>query len=121
MKFKVYFRKNLKMTPQKLAAQVSHVVKELGRMQPNSDPQEDVIVVLQASDKKFEEIKVEFADNYNYLQVDLGMTEVPAGTETCFGYIEECSEELTKKEQSFKEAIVQLAGRLDAMIQEVNK
>lgn len=88
MKFKVYFRKNLNMTPQKLAAQVGHVVKELGRMQPNSNPRGDIIVVLQASDKKFEEIKTKFADSYNYLQVDLGMTEVPAGTETCFGYID---------------------------------
>lgn len=121
MKFKVFFRKNLNMTPQKLAAQVAHVVKELGRMQPNSNPREDIIVVLQASDKKFEEIKVEFADNYNYLQVDLGMTEVPAGTETCFGYIEECSKNITKKDQNIKQAIVELAARLDTMIQEVNK
>ena len=88
MKFKVYFRKNLQMTPQKLAAQVAHVVKELGRMQPNSNPREDIIVVLQASDKKFEEIKDAFVNTVNYLQVDLGMTEVPAGTETCFGYID---------------------------------
>ena len=44
MKFKVYFRKNLQMTPQKLAAQVAHVVKEIGRMQPNSNPREDNIV-----------------------------------------------------------------------------
>ena len=89
MKFKVYFRKNLKMTPQKLAAQVSHVVKELGRMKLESNPREDVIVVLQASDKKFEEIKLEFSIQTCYLQVDNGITEVPAGTETCFGYIEE--------------------------------
>ena len=88
MKFKVFFRKNLNMTPQKLAAQVGHVVKELGRMQPDSNPREDIIVVLHASDKKFEEIKVEFSELVNYLQVDLGMTEVPAGTETCFGYID---------------------------------
>lgn len=89
MKFKVYFRKNLKMSPQKLAAQVGHVVKELGRMKPDSNPREDVIVVLQASDKKFEEMKLEFFMQTCYLQIDNGITEVPVGTETCFGYIEE--------------------------------
>lgn len=93
MKFKVYFRKNLKMSPQKLAAQVGHVVKELGRIKPWSAPKDDVIVVLQASDKKFDEIRDYFSaeeqETIHYLQVDSGRTEVPAGTETCFGYIEE--------------------------------
>lgn len=89
MRFKIYFRKNLKMSPQKLAAQVGHVAKELGRREPESFPQEDSIIVLQASDKKFEEMKLEFSTQTCYLQVDTGITEVPAGTETCFGYIEE--------------------------------
>lgn len=77
------------MSPQKLSAQVAHVVKELGRMKPDSNPRDDVIVVLQASDKKFEEMKLEFSTQRCYLQVDSGRTEVPAGTETCFGYIDE--------------------------------
>ena len=90
MKFKIYFRKNLKMSPQKLAAQVGHVTKELGRICRYSDPTTDIIIVLEASDKKFEEVKqlTQASNLVNYLQVDLGLTEVPEGTETCFGYIE---------------------------------
>ena len=45
MKFKIYYNKNLKMSEGKLAAQVSHVSKELGRM-TKSNPREDVIIVL---------------------------------------------------------------------------
>lgn len=92
MIIKIYFRKNLKMSPQKLAAQVGHVAKELGRLAVWTDPKTDVIIVLQASDKKFDEIRDFFSaeeqGTLHYLQVDLGLTEVPAGTETCFGYID---------------------------------
>ena len=91
MRLKIYYRKNLKMSPQKLAAQVGHVAKELGRMYTATIPQEDSIVVLMASDNKFNEAK-QFAkdqDFENWLQIDNGLTEVAAGTETCFGYIEE--------------------------------
>jgi len=79
------------MSPQKLAAQVAHVAKELGRKRPDSIPQEDSIIVLTASDNKFNEIKQSINDSgfVCWLQVDNGLTEVPAGTETCFGYIEE--------------------------------
>lgn len=90
MKLKIYYRKNLKMSPQKIAAQVGHVAKELGRLHPISTPQEDIIIVLTASDNKFNEIK-QFAINNNlvyWLQIDSGFTEVPKGTETCFGYID---------------------------------
>ena len=91
MRFKIYFRKNLKMSPQKLAAQVAHVAKELGRKRPDSIPQEDSIIVLTASDHRFDEIKqsISGSEFVCWLQVDNGLTEVPAGTETCFGYIEE--------------------------------
>lgn len=91
MRFKIYFRKNLKMSPQKIAAQVAHVAKELGRKRPDSIPQEDSIIVLTASDNKFNEIKQSISDSniVYWLQIDNGLTEVPAGTETCFGYIEE--------------------------------
>ena len=79
------------MSPQKLAAQVAHVAKELGRKRPDSIPQEDSIIVLTASDNKFNEIKQSISDSgfVCWLQVDNGLTEVPTGTETCFGYIEE--------------------------------
>ena len=46
MRLKIYYRKNLKMSPQKLAAQVGHVAKELSRMYTTTIPQEDSIVVL---------------------------------------------------------------------------
>jgi len=79
------------MSPQKLAAQVAHVAKELGRKRPDSIPQEDSIIVLTASDNMFNEIKqsISASNLVCWLQVDNGLTEVPTGTETCFGYIEE--------------------------------
>ena len=78
------------MSPEKLAAQVGHVCKELGRMCPNSVPVEDTIVVLNASAKKFDEM-LEHMKYYqhNYVQIDNGITEVPAGTKTVLGWIED--------------------------------
>lgn len=92
MKIKCYYRRNLKMSPEKLSAQVGHVCKELGRMVPSSE-ESDVIIVLKASDAKFELYKQECAEGLHgecwYLQKDLGFTEVDAGTETVIGWIEE--------------------------------
>ena len=81
MKVKVIYRKNLKLTPAKLAAQVAHAVLGL-----NIDDPLCSIIVLQASDKKFfEQIKKEKC----YVQVDAGLTEVEAGTETVAAWIED--------------------------------
>jgi len=89
MKIKVYYRKNLKMTDGKLAAQVGHVCKELGRMMP-SDPENDVIIVLGVSDAKYKELSLQYQTTsyWWYQQVDNGMTEVIKGTPTAFGYVE---------------------------------
>ena len=51
MKIKAIYRRNLKMTEGKVAAQVAHAVKNLGLT-----PTDCSIVVLQVSDKKFEEL-----------------------------------------------------------------
>ena len=89
MKFKIYYNKNLKMSDGKLAAQVGHVMKELGRM-TQSVPQEDVIVVLGLSATKFNEMLDKLKDyKYSYCQIDNGLTEVPVGTKTVCGFVEE--------------------------------
>ena len=89
MKFKIYYNKNLKMSEGKLAAQVAHVSKELGRM-AESNPREDVIVVLGLSATKFKETLDKLGDyKYSWYQSDNGLTEVPAGTITTCGFVEE--------------------------------
>lgn len=90
MKIKIYYRKSLKLSEGKLAAQVGHVCKELGRILP-SKPKEDVIIVLGVSDTKYKELSLQYQteDLFWYEQVDNGMTEIAANTVTCFGYIEE--------------------------------
>lgn len=85
MKIKVLYRKNLKMTPGKLAAQTGHAV--LG-LQPVDNY--TAIVVLEASDKKFFE-KVEELKGTNtkhHIVTDAGRTEVEPGTNTCLAFIE---------------------------------
>lgn len=89
MKIKVYYRKSLKMTEGKIASQVGHVCKELGRMLPSYAP-DDVIIVLGVSDTKYKELCLQYQKNTIcwYEQVDAGNTEVIKGTPTAFGYIE---------------------------------
>lgn len=80
LNIKVYYRRNLKMTSGKLAAQVAHCVSRIA-LRHKIEPYK--IVVLEASDKKFEELKSIAA----HVQVDLGFTEVEAGTETVLGIL----------------------------------
>lgn len=76
------------MSDGKLAAQVGHVMKELGRM-TQSVPQEDVVVVLGLSATKFNEMLDKLNTyKYSYCQTDNGLTEVPAGTKTVLGFVE---------------------------------
>lgn len=70
MRIKAIYRKNLKMSEGKLAAQVAHAVKNLGETPIDCD-----IIVLGVSDKKFWELS---AANPGYIKVDKGLTEVDA-------------------------------------------
>ena len=92
MKIRCLYRKNLNLSDQKLAAQTGHVVGNLLRLTDLEIDRDTVIVVLKASDKKFEEKRQELKQSYPpvvyYLQVDLGLTEIPEGTETVIGWIE---------------------------------
>ena len=95
MKICIYYRKNLKLSPQKLASSSAHVANQLGYMLADCGeynyPQDATIVVLMASDNKFNEIKEEIEsceDILSHLHVDKGLTEVDPETEITFGYVE---------------------------------
>lgn len=79
MRFKVYYRKNLKMSPGKLAAQVAHLACKAAM------PWNMPCVVLSLTDAKFDELK----PKAHAIIADAGRTEVAKGTETCFGFFEE--------------------------------
>ena len=95
MKIKFLFRKNLKMSPGKLAAQVSHVSANLAAK--NQDVANEynsnflvTHVVLGVSDKKFNEKIQELRENQDatwYVQKDAGFTELKPGTKTVLGYL----------------------------------
>ncbi len=108
MKFKIYYDKTVKMSLQKLAAQVSHITLNLGYAVGYAvgyerrdsyreegakylNPLDQTIIVLSLNHKKFCETLKECEKSYVnfHKQVDLGLTEVEEGTVTCFGYIEE--------------------------------
>lgn len=79
MKIKVIYRKNLKMSEGKVAAQVAHAVKNLGKTPKDCD-----IIVLKVSDKKFNEL---VSENDCYIQIDKGLTEVEKDTKTAAAWI----------------------------------
>lgn len=81
MKIKVVYRRNLKMSEPKVAAQVAHAVIGLG-----VTDQTCTIVTLPVSDKKF----FEFIENEDcFVQEDFGYTEIEEGTKTAAARIEE--------------------------------
>lgn len=80
MNIKVFYRRNLKMSEGKLAAQVGHCIANMAMKYENFDLPHK-IVVLKASDAKFEELK----SSADHVQVDLGYTEVDPDTETVLG------------------------------------
>jgi peptidyl-tRNA hydrolase len=84
MRIKAIYKKNLKMSEGKVAAQIAHAVKNLGITPLDCD-----IIVLKVSDKKFNEL-VEQNSNC-YIQTDKGLTEVETGTQTAAAWIDEIS------------------------------
>ena len=78
----------MKLSQQKLAAVCTHIGKELGRLKGDTNPQQDVVMVLAASDKKFEDYK-DYAINYkeylSWVHVDHAS---PDNTEVAVGWIE---------------------------------
>lgn len=94
----IIVRKQLQLSAPKLAVQVGHVVQLLmiHHYDANSykDGTDRIIekwmsqafrkILLGASDKEFEKIKEE---EYGFLIVDAGLTEIEHGTETVFGLI----------------------------------
>jgi peptidyl-tRNA hydrolase len=87
MKIKVIYRKNLKMSTGKIAAQVAHAVMGLEIID-----HECTIIVLKASDKRFFDTIKNFNENKNdstfYIHRDFGLTEVAPYTETCFAWVD---------------------------------
>ena len=78
MRLRIIYRKNLKMSEGKIAAQAVHASMGLGTKDYNMN-----VVVLGVSDKKFNEI-VSTEDCFTVH--DLGHTEVDKGTITCAAY-----------------------------------
>lgn len=86
MKLKIIYRKNLKMSTGKIAAQCVHAAIGLGIADPKIS-----IIVLGYSDKKYNETISElFKKGINFYEVfDSGYTEIEPNTNTCFVYVEE--------------------------------
>ncbi len=80
-----YYNQNLKMSPEKLSAQVAHACMRL-----QSEPA-DKVIVLKARATKFnnliETLCLESIEHY--VHRDLGLTEVSAGTATVVAYKEQ--------------------------------
>lgn len=92
MRLLIYYRKNLKLSPQKLAVVCTHIGKELGKVCGNTDAWEDKVIILTSSDKKFEEYKNNCRNNGGvlyHIHIDRGFTEVEPNTECAIGWIEE--------------------------------
>lgn len=85
MKIKVIYRKNLKMSEGKVAAQCVHAamyyMAEYNHHKPN-------IVVLGVSDAKFDRECTNRKGKGLKVQNDLGLTEVAEGTPTAAAWIE---------------------------------
>jgi peptidyl-tRNA hydrolase len=78
MRLKIIYRKNLKMSPGKLAAQAVHAATGIEHTEYMMN-----VVVLAVSDKKFYEI---VREQLCFVVRDAGHTELEPGTETCAAY-----------------------------------
>lgn len=86
MTIKVIYRKNLKMSEGKVAAQVAHAVRLLITAYEPALFYDCSIVVLKVSDKKFNELVTQ---HHAVVQKDLGLTEVNPGTRTAAAWKED--------------------------------
>ena len=82
------------MSPEKLASQVGHIILQIADYYGygvDSPCNGNTVVVLKASATKFKEYQQTLTEEGYpvFVQKDLGLTEVDAGTETVFGYVEE--------------------------------
>jgi peptidyl-tRNA hydrolase len=78
---KAIYRKNLKMSEGKVAAQIAHAVIGLGITDPLC-----TIRVIKVSDQKFDTLTMR---DDCYIHSDYGFTEVPEGEKTAAAWIEE--------------------------------
>jgi peptidyl-tRNA hydrolase len=83
MRIKILVRRNLRMTPNKTAAQCVHAALGLYRQNPLECR---ACVVLDASDKQFRDAEAQYPNCY--VVVDAGWTEVNPGTKTCLAFYE---------------------------------
>lgn len=88
-RIKILYRKNLKMTEGKLAAQCVHVALAIKEYHGKQIDAMSSVVVLGISDNKFEEAKEKLKYTPYVVNRDAGYTEVPQGTETCLAYVED--------------------------------
>jgi peptidyl-tRNA hydrolase, PTH2 family len=93
-RIKILARKNLRMSDGKLAAQCVHAALGLYKLAPE---RHHSCIVLQVSDKKFEEAIVALSQRLPdlsapfYVVTDAGYTEVESGTQTSLALYEEDS------------------------------
>ena len=94
-RIKIIARRNLKMTPGKLAAQSVHAALGLASRLANDAGEVNEManlttVVLEYSDQKYRRALIEQAllSNPVYIFKDAGYTEVEAETETCAAFME---------------------------------
>ena len=91
-RIKILARKNLKMSPGKLAAQAVHAalgLNDLGYTDANLLDAMMSVVVLEVSDAKFELARSLASEHQTYIVHDAGFTEVPAGAETVIAFLED--------------------------------
>lgn len=101
MRIRIVYRRNLDMSEGKLSAQAVHAA--LGLAARLAFPAVLVtasVVVVQASDTKYNEAKNHVASHgiQYYSVTDAGRTEVPPGTETCFAYLDDGKDTATDGE-----------------------